>query len=460
MKAPKFILIVGTTLCLLSTVSYAQKKNKKKNEVQKVECSCNECCNLNRYGYYKDVFMDSGINVTSRTDLPATRFLDLSMEAFISAPHSPMELTIMDTIIQKEMICGNPWDDNGVLLYPDGEPRYRMIYMNGGKAASHGRSLTPAGRENIKKFIENGGSYVGTCAGMFIASDGVYKKDSEYASNPAYLSIWPGTTHSSGLSKSYTAMSLIEGNPLLKYYDFGGDMRIDSVRHNGGGFAYYGEGCIIPEGTEPLMKYIYDTVGTDVKARRMHDQVCTWAYKKSPESGRIVITGSHPEGVVVGERLEMMAAMMLYAMEGNGGPEVKGELEPGKLREMKKKTKDNEPLNTRIGDLQYHHFTVNVPENAKRAVVYLKGYDESEDFDLSICAKAGDFAFHHNTDIKNVKQGCDKTLIIDAPKAGIWYISVRCENTVDTRYGQYGTEYVKGREVLNGVPYSIKIELE
>ena len=39
MKAPKFILIVGTTLCLLSTVSYAQKKNKKKNEVQKVECS-------------------------------------------------------------------------------------------------------------------------------------------------------------------------------------------------------------------------------------------------------------------------------------------------------------------------------------------------------------------------------------------------------------------------------------
>lgn len=460
MKAYKIVLIVGATLCLLSTVSYAQKKSKKKGEAQKVECCSGDCCKLNSYGYYKDVFMDSGINLTSRTDLPATRFLDLSLEKFVSASHSPMELSIMDTIIQGEMICGNPWDDNGVLLYPDGAPRFRMIYMNGGKATKHGNSLTPNGRENIRKFIENGGSYVGTCAGMFIASTGVYKKGSEFVPNESYLSIWPGTTHSSGLSSNYTAMKLIEGNPLLKYYDFGGDMRIDSVRHNGGGFAYYGEGSIIPEGTEPLMKYIYDTVATDVKARQMHDQVSAWAYKKDENSGRIVVTGSHPEGVVVGERLEMMAAMMQYAMEGNSGPKVKGELEPGKLREMKKKTKDDEPLNTMIGDLQYHHFTVNVPENVKRAVVYLSGYKGKDNFDLSLCAKAGNFAFHQNTDIKNVKLGCEKTLIIDNPKAGVWYISVRCENTVQTRTGEYGTEYVGGREVLNGVPYSIKVEFE
>ena len=440
MKSSRFLLLVGALFLVASSFSYKQKKN-----------SC---------GYYKDVFMDSGIYMIDRSDLPATRFLGLSMETFIAAPYYPSELTIMDTIIQKELICGNPWDENGILLYPDGEPRFRMIYMNGGLATKHGSSLTQKGRENMRKFIENGGSYVGSCAGMFLASNGVYEEGKEYAPNKSYLSIWPGTTHHTELIDSYTSVKLSEDSPLLKYYDFGGDLMIDSLRHSNGGYAYYGEGGIIPEGTEPLLRFVYDTVSIDSKTRHIHDQVCTWAYKKNEESGRVVITGSHPEGVAEGERLELMAAMMQYAMDGNGIETIKGELIPGELREMKKSTADSDPLYTKIGDLQYHHFKVNVPANAQKLVISLKGYDKKEDFDLSLCAKAGEFAFHHNTDIKDVSQGCRKDLIIDAPQAGEWYISVRCENTVETRNGQYGTEYVKGREVLNGVPYSIKVELE
>ena len=440
MKSSRFLLLVGALFLVASSFSYKQKKN-----------SC---------GYYKDVFMDSGIYMIDRSDLPATRFLGLSMETFIAAPYYPSELTIMDTIIQKELICGNPWDENGILLYPDGEPRFRMIYMNGGLATKHGSSLTQKGRENMRKFIENGGSYVGSCAGMFLASNGVYEEGKEYAPNRSYLSIWPGTTHHTELIDSYTSVKLSEDSPLLKYYDFGGDLMIDSLRHSNGGYAYYGEGGIIPEGTEPLLRFVYDTVSIDSKTRHIHDQVCTWAYKKNEESGRVVITGSHPEGVAEGERLELMAAMMQYAMDGNGIETIKGELIPGELREMKKSTADSDPLYTKIGDLQYHHFKVNVPANARKLVISLKGYDKKEGFDLSLCAKAGEFAFHHNTDIKDVSQGCGKDLIIDAPQAGEWYISVRCENTVETRNGQYGTEYVKGREVLNGVPYSIKVELE
>ena len=440
MKTSRFLLLIGALFMVASSFSYKQKKN-----------SC---------GYYKDVFMDSGIYMIDRSDLPATRFLGLSMETFIAAPYYPSELTIMDTIIQKELICGNPWDENGILLYPDGEPRFRMIYMNGGLATKHGSSLTQKGRENMRKFIENGGSYVGSCAGMFLASNGVYEEGKEYAPNKSYLSIWPGTTHHTELIDSYTSVKLSEDSPLLKYYDFGGDLMIDSLRHSNGGYAYYGEGGIIPEGTEPLLRFVYDTVSIDSKTRHIHDQVCTWAYKKNEESGRVVITGSHPEGVTAGERLELMAAMMQYAMYGNGIEKIKGELVPGELREMKKSTADSDPLYTKIGDLQYHHFKVNVPANAKRLVISLKGYDKKDGFDLSLCAKAGEFAFHHNTDIKDVSQGCVKDLIIDVPQAGEWYISVRCENTVETRNGQYGTEYVKGREVLNGVPYSIKVELE
>lgn len=440
MKTSRFLLLIGALFLVTSSFSYKQKKN-----------SC---------GYYKDVFMDSGIHMIDRSDLPATRFLGLSMETFIAAPYYPSELTIMDTIIQKELMCGNPWDDNGILLYPDGEPRFRMIYMNGGLATRHGNSLTQKGRDNIRKFIENGGSYVGSCAGMFLASNGVYEEGKEYAPNKSYLSIWPGTTHHTELNDSYTSVKLSENSPLLKYYDFGGDLMIDSLRHSNGGYAYYGEGGIIPEGTEPLLRFVYDTVSIDSKTRHIHDQVCTWAYKKNEESGRVVITGSHPEGVTEGERLELMAAMMQYAMDGNGIEKIKGELVPGELREMKKSTADSDPLHTKIGDLQYHHFKVNVPANAKRLVISLKGYDKKDGFDLSLCAKAGEFAYHHNTDIKDVSQGCGKDLIIDAPQAGEWYISVRCENTVETRNGRYGTEYVKGREVLNGVPYSIKVELE
>ena len=439
MRNSGFLLFVSALFLVTSTFSYAQK---------------------NGSGYYKDVFMDSGIHLEGRRDLPITRFLGLSMESFVAASYYPSELTIRDTVRQKELMCGNPLDENGILLYPDGEPRFRMIYMNGGLATRHGNSLTPEGRDNIRKFIENGGSYVGSCAGMFLASDGVYNEGTEYKPNKSYLSIWPGTTAESWLDNSYTTVRIPKDSPLLKYYDFGGDLKVDDLRHSNGGYAYYGDGGIIPDGTEPLFRFVYDTVSIDSKTRHIHDQVCTWAYKKNEESGRVVITGSHPEGVAEGERLELMAAMMQYAMDGNGIETIKGELIPGELREMKKSTADSDPLYTKIGDLQYHHFKVNVPANARKLVISLKGYDKKEGFDLSLCAKAGEFAFHHNTDIKDVSQGCGKDLIIDAPQAGEWYISVRCENTVETRNGQYGTEYVKGREVLNGVPYSIKVELE
>lgn len=441
MNSSRFLLLVGALVLVTSAFSCTQEKK-------------NNC------GYYKDVFMDSGIHMVDREDLPAVRFLGLSMETFKAAPYYPSELTITDTIIQTELMCGNPLDENGILLYPDGEPRFRMIYMNGGLATKHGNSLTPKGRENIRTFIENGGSYVGSCAGMFLASNGLYEEDKEYTPNKSYLSIWPGTTHNTGLIDSYTSVKFPKDSPLLKYYDFGGDLMIDSLRHNNGGYAYYGEGGIIPEGTEPLLRFVYDTVSVDAKTRHIHDQLCAWAYKKNEESGRVVITGSHPEGVAVGERLELMAAMMQYAMDGNGIEKIKGELIPGELREMNKSTADSDPLYTKIGDLQYHHFKVNVPANAKKLIISLKGYDNKEDFDLSLCAKEGEFAFHHNTDIKNVSLGCNKDLVIDAPKAGDWYISVRCENTVETRNGQYGTEYVTGKEVLNGVPYKIKVECQ
>ena len=253
-------------------------------------------------------------------------------------------------------------------------------------------------------------------------------------------------------------MRVPKDSPLLKYYDFGGDLKIDSLRHSNGGYAYYGEGGIIPEGTEPLVRYVYDTVSVDAKTRHIHDQVCGWAYKKSEESGRVVITGSHPEMFAVGERLELMAAMTQYALEGNGNVTVKGDLIPGEVRHMDKSTKDEDPLFTKIGDRQYHHFTVEIPKGTKEAVIALQGYKGADNFDLTLAACNDEPAFHDKTSIKNVSLGCNKTLKLKEPKAGKWYISVFCETTVTAGTGEKGVVYTGRTDVLNGVPYKIKVE--
>ena len=125
-------------------------------------------------GFYKEVFMDGGVALTSRHFLPAARFLGVKMDYFASA--STKKLTQKDTLLQMNIFCGNENDTNGWLLYPDGAPRFRMIYVNGGKSGSHARSLGEEGRARIQEYIRNGGSYVGTCAGAFIASTGAVKK--------------------------------------------------------------------------------------------------------------------------------------------------------------------------------------------------------------------------------------------------------------------------------------------
>ena len=449
MKALRFAALVLLAACI-SVQASAQKKNRKQAEPAPAPQVTN--C----YGYYKDVFMDSGINVNSLKDLPAARFIGASWEAFISAPHSPMELTLRDTLLQREMICGSEMDETGVLLYPDGEPRFRVIYMNGGKATAHGRSLTPAGRSNMQKFLKNGGSYVGTCAGAYISSMGTKRKGEDVKPNDQYLSIWPGVVTGTALLKNHTAMSVEPGSPLLEYYQFGGDMRVDSLRHNGGCFAYYGEGQIIPDGTEILMRYIYDTVSVNSKSQ-IHNEVASWAWKENKLSGRVVVTGSHPEDVVSGERLEYMASMLLYAMDGNGNATVKGELVPGQVRQMNKSAKDNDPAFTAVGDRQYHHFTVEVPAGCKKAEIVLEG---KGDFDLTLLANCGDFAFHKSADAMNLSRGASKKLVLDNPAPGKWYVSVFCETTVNSRMGKYGTEYYGRTDVLNGVPYSLKVELK
>lgn len=444
-------ILIGMCVAVSMPLDVQAGRNKKADKRERARKEVVANCR----GYYKDVFMNGGINLSSRRTLPSTRSLGLTLEYFATAPTAKM--TKKDTLLQKQIFAGYYDDTNGPLLYPDGEPRFRMVYFNGGGAARHGTSLMVDGRTTMRQYLANGGSYVGSCAGAFIASKGAIRStDLSIAHVDCYLNLWPGTTRSTALSDSRTALTIEKGSPLLRYFDFGGDMVVDSIYHNNGCYVYNEKNGIVPAGTVALSRYVFE----DTDKVHINGRVGTWGYKHNEQSGRVVVTGSHPEGITKGERLDYMSAMVLYALEGNGAPEPKCSLELGQVREMNKRTEDKDPAHTRIGDRQYHHFIVNIPKECKRVVISLDGYKGEDKFDLTLCAKRGEMAYHDNTTLKVVSQGCKKSLAIDNPKSGEWYVSVFCETTVIATEGEYGTEYSGRIDVLNGVPYSIKVECE
>ncbi|MEN9978943.1 MAG: BPL-N domain-containing protein [candidate division WOR-3 bacterium] len=139
-------------------------------------------------GFYKDVFMDGGTGLTGRTRLYAAESLGLSLE-FISA---------QDSILLRRVITGCSLDDNGYLLYPDGAPRFRVIFTNGGDAVTHSRALGDSGRQRIRQFFAAGGSYTGACAGAYLAS--LSNQDSGIS--PYFYHLWPGRTKNTAISSA------------------------------------------------------------------------------------------------------------------------------------------------------------------------------------------------------------------------------------------------------------------
>ena len=451
MRTIRFLLLLVLPLLLAAPVPAQTKRRPAgKAKPEKADIIKARPANPRTEGYYKDIFMDGGIGLNAYPDLPAADFLNLTLEQYTSSERT--KLISIDTVLQTALLVGSPIDENGILLYPDGEPRFRMVYFNGGRATAHGRSLTEKGRQNVRDFVKNGGSYLGTCAGAFICAKGV-ARDTGYVVREDYLGIWPGWTVGTGLENSYTSMFVEPGSPLLQYYDYGNDMKIDSVRHNGGDYAYMD--ADVPAGTEVLLRFDGDTLKLK---KSIHNTVSAWAWKENEQTGRVVAIGSHPERQIFGERLELMSALIRYALDGNGTVKLKGMLKNGETRTMDRTTGDNDPAHTRVGDRQYHHFAVDVPEGVKEIKVELCAPEFWTDrFDMWLFADGRDFAFKSNARYKNIAHGSDKTLIVPVDKAGRYYVSVFCATTVDTVQTPYGDQYCGRTDVLNGVPYTLKV---
>lgn len=376
-------------------------------------------------GFYKDVFMDAGVYLTTRNTLHAATYLGYSLESVSCS-------NVADTAWQNTVIGGSDEDLNGRLLYPDGAPRYRLLFVCGGKATMHGNSLREECRERMREFVRNGGSYVGTCAGAFFAT----------SQRDMYLHIWPGQAKQTGLSNAHTGMFVDEDSPLLRYYDFGGDNYVANIRHNGGCFA-----LDWPVGTELLARFDYPQL-------EMHGKPSAWAYKKDIASGRVIMEGSHPEEVSSGERRDFTAAMLRYAVDGVGETTIKGLLRNGEVRMMDKTTNDGNPEHTMIGDMQYHHFAVYIPQGAHNIRLRVAS---DIDCNLQLSLKKGNYAYVDGTEYQSAGGGAEQELLFDNLSGGLWYVAVRCLTTVTATNVTLGQEYGGRTDVLNGVPYTITV---
>ncbi len=387
-------------------------------------------------GFYKDVFMDGGVNLSSRRNLPAAESAGLSYELYAGR----------DPDKQHELIIGSDLDDNGVLLYPDGQPRFRLIYVNGGGATAHGKTLESAGRKVFRQFFNNGGSYSGSCAGSFLSGRNT---NTNSLRRLGYLHIFPYNTLTSGIKKTRIGHVIPHESPLLKYHDFGGDYYVADIYHNNGNW--------LSSGALKNMKHVEVLATYDLPKNKVHDGAAIWAYKKDKAAGRIINIGSHPEGSTSGEKLQITEACFRYAIDGVGTPNLKGKLKSGVDRHMNKRTSNNDPDHTRIGDLQYHHFSFETTEPGSHVQVELKG---EKDFDFCLYLKKDTPAFRSNADHAVTGTGNTKT-IRKQLTAGKWFVSIECTTTVKAELdGCRGFfNYSGNTAILNGAAYKIKLAI-
>ncbi len=354
-----------------------------------------EAYEANGRGYYKSLFVNAGKGLDAfkpgdqEDGIPAIEYMGLGND------YEYINTSNTDT--QTGIIIQNDDDANGVLLYPDGSPRFRLVFNRGGNSVSHGQSLGEDGRGRFKTFFDNGGSYSGVCAGAFLAAQDV--SDADDKDKPFTYNLIPVTlTHTglphpmSGNPAIYTNMEILSGtngkisglngdgkfNLLLggtdpNIYTINSNVGIKDVRHHGGG--YLPDDQSETDGVETLMKYWYsetypgdetdfryyreDNFYTDYPTNKnknvifwsnsqygtddikldgpgKYHYISAWAYKKpNGNTGRAVCTGSHPEVPGRDCDVQFTGFMFRYAMEGNGEAFVKStDLTLGQTRYM------------------------------------------------------------------------------------------------------------------------------
>ncbi len=375
-------------------------------------------------GFYKDVFQDQGTQISGGDLDIDCEYIDYSMEHLNTSDNTTKQTAIM---------VKNPDDDNGYLLYPDGEPRFAIIFYHGGYM-DHAKDLEEEGREIIRTHYYNGGSQFGSCAGSYMLS----------SSQDHYFKIWPGRMNGENVSNTSVDKIINEGSPFIGYMGYKAGDEIEGVYHNNGSSI---------DTTE-----MYE--GTQICAMHTSSDLdgygAIWTWKDNDTTGQVLGHTGHPEGSSNEERIKYICASMLLITDGLGVPDIKHQLENGKTIVMDKVWADNDPLFTKIGDKQYHHFTIDLENPAKNVKITLDGED---DYDFHLFAAQDTFAFNYAAQHLDSSSGADKELTIEMVESGTLYIGVKLATTVTSNQEKFNRdlfiEYSGELEVLNGIEYSI-----
>jgi len=346
-------------------------------------------------GFAADLFIDGGAGLSSRR-LYAADSLGLTADQLLTS----------STSRTRSAIAGNAADENGALLYPDGQPRYRAIFVNGGRASTHGRRLGATGRDRIHDAVLAGMSYSGSCAGAYLIRDTYYGLD-----------LWAGSMgHNSG-RKGYMSVTFPDlDHPFTQILiDRAGTNTIRNIAH------YYGpvfkETYRHPAGTD-FLGTIYYASSALYRSRGTPYLI---DYKPTDAAGRIVVQPSHPEYYRSGSKLHLMEAEILYALTGAQSiPDLKGTLPVNEFTTMDAPTE-------KVGDDQYHRWTIDVAPGTEQLTIALEG---NAQLFVQPGAPAHAGAYSHAGDYVTIAD----------PAAGTWHVSV---------HGNH--------DIRNGTPYRLGV---
>ena len=231
--------------------------------------------------YAADIFVDGGAGL-SRFVPPAIKSLGLSYEALLTT----------NVARTRAAFAGNAADPNGVLLDDAGQPEYRVIFINGGSATRHGYALGAAGRARIAEFVSAGGSLLGSCAGAFLASEG-----------KNYTGVWPGKVSCCG-GRGYQTATFSADTEFGAYLQSRGvPLVIPNIRHLGG--PIFRESNPHPEETQ--------FVGRITSGIGRGTPYLIWYQAEG--AGRVGMQPGHAEYASSGPKLQLMGALLTYAID-------------------------------------------------------------------------------------------------------------------------------------------------
>lgn len=409
---------------------------------------------IRSFGYRKDIFINDTYGLNHSAPWEAMRSLNLSFESTGLNDYHFNDVLYRrwsNFILGGSDLLSNRIhedDTNGWLLYPDGQPRYRVIFTPGGVAGTNMSALLEDSRKAILKFFRGGGSYTGACAGAFLAQPLNYG----LMDFQMYGSIYQNQ-NPNDWTPFYVDHGIPEGSRLAEFPYFTEGQVILDVAHVGGGYMSPNQK---PEGTEILLEFS--------ESDSMQGLPAAWMWpndiNNEVSSGRVVVTGSHPELTNSQEGEDLWKAFFELALEGQGQVVEKARLPlDGTTRVMDRYWEDNQPGFARIGDGQYHHFGLGMLEPGQEIRITLEG---EPGLQYNLYLNRENYAFDAPTLhlAANKETTNQKSLTLTIDEAGEYFVSVEMATEIepDVRMGEIA--YQGDVRVLNGASYSISAALE